>query len=101
MWSTIKEYSYFTGGIYFKTPWKNGYYYTPTNTAQLQKVDGNTVYSYSITQLDFPDQDPICNDGTITYGDFGPAREEVQKASGGGVSNYNVEIKIFNGKKLT
>ena len=43
--------------------------------------------------------DPICNDGTITYGDFGPAREEVLKASGGGISNYNVEVKIFNGKK--
>merc|ERR1711971_1495132 len=84
-----------------KTPWKNGYYYTPTNTAQLQKVDGNVVYSYSIAHLDFPDMDPISNDGTITYGDFGPAREEVQKASGGVVSNYNVEVKIFNGMMVS
>ena len=43
---------------------------------------------------------PVGQPGTITYGDFGPAREEVQKASGG-VKNYNVEISLLGGIKIT
>ena len=80
-----------------KAPWKNGYYYTTKNTAQLQKIDGNTITVYNIIALDYPDVEPMASPGTITYGDFGPAREEVQNASGG-VKNYNVEIKHLNGK---
>ena len=38
--------------------------------------------------------------GTITYGDFGPAREEVQKAAHSG-ENYNVKISVFNGTLVT
>merc|ERR1719228_324557 len=47
--------------------------------------------------LDFPDEEtPICAPGTWTFGDFGPANEEVSKASGG-IKNYNVEISIWMG----
>ena len=50
--------------------------------------------------LDYPDMGPVGQPGTITYGDFGPAREEVQKASGG-MKNYNVEISLWNGMMIT
>ena len=80
-----------------ETPWKNGYYYSAKNTSELLRFDGNIANAYSIVCLDYPDMDPIGNPGTITYGDFGPARDEVQKASGG-IKNYNVEIVMFNGK---
>ena len=65
-----------------KTPWKNGYYYSDKNTAFLKKVEGQSCDLYSIICLDFPDIDPIASGGTWTFGDFGPADEEVQKASG-------------------
>ena len=51
--------------------------------------------------LDYPDMDPVGTDGSITYGDFGPAREEVQKASGLDCKNYNIEISVFNGLLIT
>ena len=50
---------------------------------------------YGIAYLDFPDM-PAITDGTWTFGDFGLANEEVQKASGG-IKNYNVEIKLWEG----
>ena len=80
-----------------KTPWKNGYYYSTKATQMLQKFEGNTAEAYSHMCLDFPDLKPMGPPGTITYGDFGPARAEIQKASGG-IKNYNVEIILFHGK---
>ena len=41
--------------------------------------------------------DPVSTPGTITYGDFGPAREEVQKVFGCS-KNYDVELILFNGR---
>ena len=54
-----------------------------------------------LVSLDYPDMDPVGTDGSITYGDFGPAREEVQKASGLDCKNYNIEISVFNGLLIT
>ena len=31
-----------------KTPWKNGFYYSDKNTAELKKFDGNVALTYSI-----------------------------------------------------
>ena len=31
-----------------ETPWKNGFYYSDKNTAEIKKFDGNTVRTYSI-----------------------------------------------------
>ena len=50
--------------------------------------------------LDYPDIGSVDDPGTITYGDFGPAREEVQEAAHSG-ENYNVEISVFNGTLVT
>ena len=77
-----------------KTPWKNGYYYSDKHNAFLKKVNGQSCDLYSIICLDFPDIEPIASGGTWTFGDFGPADEEVQKASGG-IKNYNVDLKIW------
>ena len=79
-----------------KTPWKNGYYHCSTSVPFLKKVDGSSCDVYSILKLDYPDIDPIGAVGTWTFGDFGPAHEDVQKASGG-VKNYNIEMNVFNG----
>ena len=82
-----------------KTPWNNGFYYSDKNTSHLFKIEGNTIKAYSIMCLDFPDMDTLGQPGTITYGDFGTAHDEVQKASGG-VKNYNVEIVLFDGMRV-
>ena len=80
-----------------KTPWKNGYYYCNTSAAWLKKVDGSSCDVYSILKLDYPDIiNPIGATGTWTFGNFGPAHEDVQRASGG-VKNYNIEMNVFNG----
>ena len=69
--------------------------------------EGNYSRKYGIwfiiflVSLDYPDMDPVGTDGSITYGDFGPAREEVQKASGLDCKNYNIEISVFNGLLIT
>merc|ERR1712008_265158 len=65
-----------------------------TSAAWLKKVDGSSCDVYSILKLDYPDVDPIGAAGTWTFGDFGPAHEDVQKASGG-VTNYNIEMNVF------
>ena len=80
-----------------KTPWKNGFYYSDKNTAELLKFKGNIVKCYSIMCLDYPDLDPSGNPGPITNGDFGTARAELQKASGG-ITNYNIEFETTSGK---
>ena len=38
-----------------KTPWKNGYYYSDKNTAQINKFDGNTVNVYSVGEFSIKD----------------------------------------------
>ena len=84
------------GDAFNKTPWKNGYYYNSITTYRIQKFEGNTAECYSHLHLDFPDLKPMGPPGTITYGNFGPAEEEVQKASGG-IKNYNVKIVMSHG----
>ena len=78
------------------TPWKNGIYVSDKARHMLQKVDGQHVDMYSIAYLDFPDMKAIADDGIWTFGDFGPAHEEVQNASGG-IKNLNLEMKLFEG----
>lgn len=79
-----------------KTPWKNGFYFSKNMTSFLKKVDGESCEMHSILKLDYPDMDPVAKDGTWKFGDFGPAHEEVQKASGG-IKNYNIEMNVWNG----
>ena len=46
-----------------KTPWKNGYFYSDKNTAELKKFDGNTVRTYSIGKT-------ICDLYEVSFGCF-------------------------------
>ena len=81
-----------------KLPWKNGYYYNKYMAGMIMKLDRNTANLYLTgMKLDFPKEDkPICAPGSWTFGDFGPANEEVVKASGG-IKNYNVEVSVWFG----
>ena len=49
---------------------------------------------YNIALLDIPDLEPWC-DGIWSFGDFGPAHEEIQKISG--IKNNNLEMSEWNG----
>ena len=77
-----------------ETPWKNGFYYNDRETPRLHKVEGEKLLIFPIVYLDYPDLEPIC-DGSWTYGDFGPARNEIQEASG--VQNYNWKVHALGG----
>ena len=76
------------------TPWKNGFYYSDKNTPQLYKLDGEKLQIFYTVYLDHPDIEPIA-DGTWTFGNFGPARTEIQKASG--FENYNLKTYALDG----
>ena len=81
-----------------KQPYKNGIYFNKNMSGIILKVEGNIVNTY-ITgmKLDYPDEEKtICPPGSWTFGDFGPAKEEVSKAAGG-IKNYNVQIVAMSG----
>merc|ERR1711997_644739 len=65
--------------------------------AMLSEVEGQCIKWWQrIMKFDFPEKDQIPEVGTVTYGDFGPARQEVQEAAGAG-QNYNVEMSFMGG----
>ena len=78
------------------TPWRNGIYVSDKGRHMIQKVDGEHAEMYGIAYLDYPDMTPTADDGIWTFGDFGPAHEDVQKASGG-IKNFNIQMKLFEG----
>ena len=78
-----------------QTPWKNGIYISDANSAQLLKVTGNHVDMLPPSYLDYPDMENM-GDGTWTFGDFGPAHEEIQKITG--IKNNNVDSCLWHGK---
>ena len=47
----------------------------------ILQVDGQSALLHNVAFLDLPDMDPISDDGIWSFGDFGPAHEEVQKVS--------------------
>ena len=79
------------------TPWKNGIYISDANSASFLKINGQKVEMFTPAILDFPDMEPLA-DGTLTFGGFGPAHQEVQEISGG-IKNNNVEMSLWCGKK--
>jgi len=77
-----------------KTPWKNGTYISDANSSQLLRVNGTQVDMFPPTSLDFPDMESM-GGGTWSFGDFGPAHEEVQKITG--IKNNNVDSVLWHG----
>jgi len=75
---------------------KNGYYQNKSHVTSLHKVDGESVTIHSVLSLDHPDMENQ-GQGVHTYGDFGPAPEEVQIVAGG-IENYNIEMSYMDGK---
>ena len=73
-------------------PWKNGIYKSSENNQMLMKVDGNEATMFPHVYLDYPDI-PSTMVAAWTFGDFGPARKEVQDAASG-VQNYNIKMAL-------
>ena len=73
-------------------PWKDGFYHNANNLGMLTKVKGNQCMWHNYLVMDYPESDPMAT-GTWEYGDFGPAKEEVVKASGG-IKNYNMQLQM-------
>ena len=65
--------------------WRNGYWYNKNEKQNLIIIDGNKM-----TIKDFINLDYTVVNGTWTYGDFGPADEEIFLITG--FKNYNLEI---------
>ena len=65
------------------TPWKNGYWYNKNEKCMLTIINGEKVELRNLIALDFPDSDmePLSR-GTITFGDFGPAIDDIATATG-------------------
>ena len=78
-----------------KSPWKNGIYTSDANLSQLLRVNGTQVEVLPVASLDMPDMESM-GDGTWSFGDFGPAHEEVQKITG--IKNNNVDSVLWHGK---
>lgn len=69
--------------------WKEGFHANPEMTNCVIKVQGSEALMFQIMILDFPDIEPIMK-GSWKVGDFGPAKKEVQDATG--KENYNFEL---------
>ena len=78
-----------------KSPLVDGWYFSNVSTQMLMKISGNDVMYYPNITLDYPDLESTGN-GTLTFGDFGPAHEEVKIASGG-VETNNFLLEAFGG----
>ena len=62
----------------------------------LLRVDGESCDMMQLVYLDYPDIKPI-GSGTLSLGDFGPVRKDIEDASGGIKKRYDVEINLMNG----
>jgi len=80
------------------TPWIDGFYYNKDFSPELLKVQGNEVDFYNIVYLDFPDIAPRAV-GHWTFGEYGPARQDIIEASGGHTENYNFQWSAYGGIK--
>ena len=72
-----------------ETPCKNGYWYNNNQKSFLSKIDGEKIKVSNMVSLDFPGIKPMI-EGTLSYGDFGPADSKIVADTG--VQNYNVHV---------
>ena len=83
-------------------PLKKGYYYSRENTHRLLKVDDKSkVWIIPIFLLDYPvllDYPEVKSSVTASfaYGDFGIAREEIQKVLNDSTSGSVSIISLFH-----
>ena len=73
-------------------PWKDGYYTDENYRLILYHIKGDVISRQFISGPLEQKVDPRYPKGTLSYGDFGEADQEVIQKSG--LSQYNVEISI-------
>ena len=79
-----------------KNPWKNGYWFNKKGKKTLEFVTDEEVATRLTITLDYPEMMEFDGKGTWTYGDFGPAPNELTAVTG--IENYNMEMKYGNNK---
>ena len=77
-----------------KTPWKDGFWYSESNTQLISKVEGNKASYHKHTIFDFPDCKPAII-GTWTFGEFEDAKPEVAEASGQQKCNLEMDFQMM------
>ena len=75
-----------------KLPWKDGYYSDETFRLVLYHIDGNVISRQFISEPLSQKDHPRFSNGTLRYGDFGEADQEVTEKSG--LTQYNVQISM-------
>ena len=70
---------------------KEGKWISSLAKYMVAKVRKNEILFYNIALVDLPDAIPQ-GKFDISYGEFGPAREEIKEASG--VDNYNIKLSM-------
>ena len=77
------------------TPWKDGRYLMKGIPGMIWTIKGEDIENeYLVGKTSNHDSDPNFH-GSLKFGDFGPAKEEVAKEAG--KPNYDVQISIWNG----
>ena len=75
------------------TPWKNGYYHMRGMPSMLYLVEGENILVHPASGK--PQKTTPSMKGSLKYGDFGEANEDVAKESG--KSRYNVQMVCWEG----
>ena len=69
--------------------WLNGIWYNPSNKMMYTEIEGNKFEAKKHTHLDFPDI-KILGSGTMTYGTFDEAKDEVYKGKDKDLSRVKI-----------
>ena len=77
-----------------ETPWKDGFWYSDSNTQLITKIEGNKAIYHKLTVFDFPDCKPTLK-GTWTYGEYEDAKPEVAEASGHQKCNLEIDMQMM------
>ena len=74
-----------------KTPWKNGHWLSKKGKSRYSFVTDETVVVRPTISLDYPEMNEWNVIGTWSFGEFGPAPEELTAITG--IENFNMEMK--------
>ena len=77
-----------------QTPMRNGFWYNKATKSELYLIKGEKILCKGLASIDYPEEPNLAcwYEGNISYGDFGPAHDEIVKATG--IANYNCEIQM-------
>ena len=89
-----------------QTPMRNGFWYNKSTETSILLVKGERIDVKLLVGLDYPEEiDSMfvwwyggAYAGNISYGDFGPAHEDIIRTTG--IPNYNCELQFGTMWKL-